>query len=150
MQHGATKRSTDVALNGSATEVLKTAPARLDTSFAGVVTQCGSALSAGASVTTCLATAGADLVSLAASVAAAACIWPSNAETYARRLLACCPTTGVARFAVVSRQGQMSSIHDHGTWGAVTVVRGLLHEQVCSGSGATLFQTDALQGGPAR
>ncbi len=49
-------------------------------------------------------------------------------------------------FAVVWRQGQISPIHDHGTGGAVTVVRGSLHEEEWSGGGATAFQTDALQG----
>ena len=86
-------------------------------------------LAAGLSLDDCLASARGALRTLARHVCAQQLRWPAGTETYARHLLARCPTTHVSLFAVVWRRGQVSPVHDHGTWGVISVVEGSLFEE---------------------
>ncbi len=97
--------------------------------YDAVVQQQVADLAAGVSLDACLVSARAALRELAGYVDAQQLRWPAGAETYARHLLARCPTTQVSLFAVVWRRGQISAVHDHGTWGVVTVVAGTLFEE---------------------
>ena len=49
--------------------------------------------------------------------------------TYARNALHLGAADGVSLFALVWRPGQWTPIHDHGTWGVVGVLEGVLEER---------------------
>ncbi len=53
----------------------------------------------------------------------------SEAEGYTRNLIFGSEEEGLSLYAIVWRPGQWTPIHDHGTWGVVGVVEGLLEEQ---------------------
>lgn len=48
---------------------------------------------------------------------------------YARNAVHICPDGRLSLFALVWRPGQWTPVHDHGTWGVVGVLRGLLEER---------------------
>jgi predicted metal-dependent enzyme (double-stranded beta helix superfamily) len=53
----------------------------------------------------------------------------SDPEHYARNLVHADPDGGLSLFALVWLPGQWTPVHDHGTWGVVGVVEGVLTEQ---------------------
>lgn len=48
---------------------------------------------------------------------------------YARNAIYLCPSGNLSLFALVWRPGQWTPVHDHGTWGVVGIVQGLLEER---------------------
>lgn len=52
-----------------------------------------------------------------------------EADGYTRNLIFGSEEEGLSLYAIVWRPGQWTPIHDHGTWGVVGVVEGLLEEQ---------------------
>jgi len=52
-----------------------------------------------------------------------------DAAQYARHLVHALPDGSLSLFALVWSPGQWTPIHDHGTWGVVGIVEGLLVEQ---------------------
>jgi len=48
---------------------------------------------------------------------------------YARNAIYICPDGELSLFALVWRPGQWTPVHDHGSWGVVGVVEGLLEER---------------------
>ena len=53
----------------------------------------------------------------------------SDPEHYARNAIHICPTGNLSLFALVWLPGQWTPVHDHGSWGVVGVVRGVLEER---------------------
>ncbi len=53
----------------------------------------------------------------------------SRAEGYARNLIYSAPDGNLSLYALVWLPGQWTPIHDHGSWGVVGVVEGVLEEQ---------------------
>ena len=53
----------------------------------------------------------------------------SNPERYNRNALHICPTGDLSLFAMVWLPGQWTPVHDHGSWGVVGIVEGLLEER---------------------
>ena len=53
----------------------------------------------------------------------------SAPEHYARNAIHVDEAGGMALYALVWRPGQWTPVHDHGTWGVVGVVQGLLEER---------------------
>lgn len=53
----------------------------------------------------------------------------SDPAHYARNLVHAAPDASLSLFALVWEPGQWTPVHDHGTWGVVGVVEGLLVEQ---------------------
>ena len=53
----------------------------------------------------------------------------SDPSHYARNLVHAAADGSLALFALVWEQGQWTPVHDHGTWGVVGVVEGMLVEQ---------------------
>lgn len=52
-----------------------------------------------------------------------------GAAQYARHLVHALPDDSLSLFALVWEPGQWTPIHDHGTWGVVGIVEGMLVEQ---------------------
>ena len=52
-----------------------------------------------------------------------------DAEKYARNAVYSCPEGSLSLFAMVWEPGQWTPVHDHGTWGVVGVVDGVLEER---------------------
>ena len=50
-------------------------------------------------------------------------------DHYARNAIYICPDGDLSLFALVWLAGQWTPVHDHGTWGVVGVVEGLLEER---------------------
>src|ERR1700684_250585 len=48
---------------------------------------------------------------------------------YARNAIFIAPDSSMSLFAIVWTPGQWTPIHDHGSWGVVGVLRGILHER---------------------
>ncbi|SEA16634.1 cysteine dioxygenase [Variovorax sp. YR216] len=53
----------------------------------------------------------------------------SSAEGYARNLIRNMPEHGLSLYALVWEPGQWTPVHDHGSWGVVGVVEGVLEER---------------------
>ncbi len=53
----------------------------------------------------------------------------SDPDHYARNAIYICPTGNLSLFALVWLPGQWTPVHDHGSWGVVGVVRGMLEER---------------------
>jgi predicted metal-dependent enzyme (double-stranded beta helix superfamily) len=53
----------------------------------------------------------------------------SEAEHYARNAIHIAPSGNLSLFALVWLPGQWTPVHDHGSWGVVGVVRGVLEER---------------------
>jgi predicted metal-dependent enzyme (double-stranded beta helix superfamily) len=53
----------------------------------------------------------------------------SSAEGYTRNLIRALPEQGMSLYALVWRPGQWTPVHDHGSWGVVGVVEGVLEER---------------------
>ena len=53
----------------------------------------------------------------------------SNPEGYTRNLIRNLPEESLSLFALVWRPGQWTPVHDHGSWGVVGVVEGVLEER---------------------
>jgi predicted metal-dependent enzyme (double-stranded beta helix superfamily) len=53
----------------------------------------------------------------------------SNPDHYARNAIHVAPDGSLSLFALVWLPGQWTPVHDHGSWGVVGVVRGMLEEQ---------------------
>jgi predicted metal-dependent enzyme (double-stranded beta helix superfamily) len=53
----------------------------------------------------------------------------SDPEHYARNAIYICPTGNLSLFALVWLPGQWTQVHDHGSWGVVGVVQGVLEER---------------------
>ena len=53
----------------------------------------------------------------------------SNAAHYARNEIFVAEDESLSLYALVWRPGQWTPVHDHGTWGVVGVVRGILEER---------------------
>lgn len=60
----------------------------------------------------------------------------ANPAHYSRNLIYCDEDTGLSLYALVWSPGQWTPVHDHGSWGVVGVVEGLLEERsyVCLSS----------------
>lgn len=59
--------------------------------------------------------------------------WPAQGdESYARQRLAACPEESWSIYAICWRPGQYTPVHDHGTWGVVSVLEGQLYEHLFS------------------
>jgi predicted metal-dependent enzyme (double-stranded beta helix superfamily) len=52
-----------------------------------------------------------------------------DAEHYARNLVYAAPDASLSLYALVWSPGQWTPVHDHGTWGVVGVVEGVLEER---------------------
>ncbi|MCA8915996.1 MAG: cysteine dioxygenase family protein [Planctomycetes bacterium] len=48
---------------------------------------------------------------------------------YARNAVWVCPEDGISLFTMVWNPGQWTPVHDHGTWGVVGVLKGVLEER---------------------
>jgi len=53
----------------------------------------------------------------------------SDPEHYARNAIHIAPSGNFSLFALVWRPGQWTPVHDHGSWGVVGIVRGVLEER---------------------
>jgi predicted metal-dependent enzyme (double-stranded beta helix superfamily) len=53
----------------------------------------------------------------------------SSESGYARNLIYKAPDSSVSLFALVWLSGQWTPVHDHGSWGVVGVIEGVLEEQ---------------------
>ncbi len=53
----------------------------------------------------------------------------SESEHYARNAIYIAPRGNLSLFALVWRPGQWTPVHDHGSWGGVGIVRGVLEER---------------------
>jgi predicted metal-dependent enzyme (double-stranded beta helix superfamily) len=53
----------------------------------------------------------------------------SDSEGYTRNLIRDLPEHGLSLYALVWRPGQWTPVHDHGSWGVVGVVDGVLEER---------------------
>lgn len=53
----------------------------------------------------------------------------ASEEHYARNLVYCSPSGHLSLFTMVWNPGQWTPVHDHGTWGVVGVIRGMLEER---------------------
>ncbi|MBI1774298.1 MAG: cysteine dioxygenase [Proteobacteria bacterium] len=53
----------------------------------------------------------------------------SNPSHYARNAIYICPSGDLSLFALVWLPGQWTPVHDHGSWGVVGVVEGVLEER---------------------
>jgi predicted metal-dependent enzyme (double-stranded beta helix superfamily) len=53
----------------------------------------------------------------------------SNPQHYERNAIHISPDQSLSLFALIWLPGQWTPVHDHGTWGVVGVVRGLLEER---------------------
>ncbi len=53
----------------------------------------------------------------------------SEPDHYTRNAIHICPSGNFSLFALVWRPGQWTQVHDHGSWGVVGVVRGMLEER---------------------
>jgi len=53
----------------------------------------------------------------------------SSAEGYSRNLICNMPEHGLSLYALVWEPGQWTPVHDHGSWGVVGVVEGVLEER---------------------
>ena len=53
----------------------------------------------------------------------------SNPEGYTRNLIRNFPEESLSLYALVWRPGQWTPVHDHGSWGVVGVVEGVLEER---------------------
>jgi predicted metal-dependent enzyme (double-stranded beta helix superfamily) len=53
----------------------------------------------------------------------------SDPDHYARNAIYICPKGDLSLFAIVWLPGQWTPVHDHGSWGVVGVVRGMLEER---------------------
>src|SRR5580698_6944014 len=53
----------------------------------------------------------------------------SDPDHYARNAIYICPTGNLSLFALVWLPGQWTPVHDHGSWGVVGVLQGLLEER---------------------
>lgn len=58
--------------------------------------------------------------------------------SYARNAIHVGDEDGVSLFAIVWRPGQWTPIHDHGTWGVVGVLEGVLEERSYIPAGSTI------------
>ena len=52
-----------------------------------------------------------------------------NADHYARNLIYAAPDNGISLYALVWLPGQWTPVHDHGSWGVVGIVEGVLEER---------------------
>lgn len=64
----------------------------------------------------------------------------SDRDHYARNLIHAEPDGTFSLFALVWLPGQLTPIHDHGTWGVVGVVEGILEEQAYMRTDATAHE----------
>ena len=48
---------------------------------------------------------------------------------YSRNAVFVCPEDGISLFTMVWNPGQWTPVHDHGTWGVVGVLKGVLEER---------------------
>ena len=53
----------------------------------------------------------------------------SEPSHYTRNAIHICPSGQLSLFSIVWRPGQWTPVHDHGSWGVVGVVEGLLEER---------------------
>ena len=53
----------------------------------------------------------------------------SSAESYTRNLIFSAPDASLSLYAIVWLPGQWTPVHDHGSWGVVGVVEGVLEER---------------------
>jgi 3-mercaptopropionate dioxygenase len=53
----------------------------------------------------------------------------SDPDHYARNAIHIAPSGNLSLFALVWRPGQWTPVHDHGSWGVVGIVRGVLEER---------------------
>lgn len=53
----------------------------------------------------------------------------SDPNKYARNAVFVCPEEGISLFTLVWNPGQWTPVHDHGTWGVVGVIKGVLEER---------------------
>ena len=53
----------------------------------------------------------------------------SNPNHYARNPVFVCSTGTLSLFTMVWSPGQWTPVHDHGTWGVVGIIKGVLHER---------------------
>lgn len=53
----------------------------------------------------------------------------SNSQHYARNPVFVCPTGNLSLFTMVWKPGQWTPVHDHGTWGVVGILEGVLEER---------------------
>jgi predicted metal-dependent enzyme (double-stranded beta helix superfamily) len=53
----------------------------------------------------------------------------ADPDHYARNLIYVAPEQDLSLFALVWTPGQWTPVHDHGSWGVVSVLRGTLHER---------------------
>ena len=60
----------------------------------------------------------------------------SDPHGYARNLIRDDPDQGLSLYALVWRPGQWTPVHDHGSWGVVGVLRGVLEERSYIRAGA--------------
>jgi 3-mercaptopropionate dioxygenase len=67
----------------------------------------------------------------------------SEPDHYARNAIHIAPSGNLSLFALVCPPGQWTPVHDHGTWGVVGIVRGVLEERsYMSASGDILADRD--------
>ncbi|MEP7296579.1 MAG: cysteine dioxygenase family protein [Burkholderiales bacterium] len=53
----------------------------------------------------------------------------ADPDRYARNLIHAAPDQGLSLYAIVWTPGQWTPVHDHGSWGVVGVLRGVLEER---------------------
>ena len=55
--------------------------------------------------------------------------YKSDPQGYARNLVYCAPDNSLSLYALVWLPGQWTPVHDHGSWGVVGVIEGVLEER---------------------
>ena len=53
----------------------------------------------------------------------------SDPDSYTRNLVYCAPDDSLSLYVLVWRPGQWTAVHDHGSWGVVGVLEGVLEER---------------------
>ena len=106
-------------------------PLPLDFRLKAFVSACDELAAAGADTGRCVAAAAPLMLDLAACGSALLADGHKRDDpaAYARNAIHLGAADGVSLFALVWRPGQWTPIHDHGTWGVVGVLEGVLEER---------------------
>jgi predicted metal-dependent enzyme (double-stranded beta helix superfamily) len=69
----------------------------------------------------------------------------SDPTHYARNAIYICPSGDLSLFSLVWLPGQWTPVHDHGSWGVVGVVRGMLEERAYMSGGSQITGDSGIQ-----
>jgi predicted metal-dependent enzyme (double-stranded beta helix superfamily) len=69
----------------------------------------------------------------------------SEPEHYARNAIHIAPSGNLSLFALVWLPGQWTPVHDHGSWGVVGIVRGVLEERSYMSASGDIVADDGIR-----